>query len=1025
MSYLIDRGPGEGNRSAARARLSSDAAELSLNGDWKFRLLSAAPTEHNQGWLLGEGEQAEDFAAAGFDDADWDTLPVPAHWVLHGEGKYGRPIYTNVQFPFPIDPPFVPDENPTGDYRRHFVLPQDWTPSGRTLLRFDGVESTYRLWLNGIEIGVAKGSRLVQEFDVTEALRPEQNLLAVRVHQWSAASYLEDQDQWWLPGIFRDVTLLHRPQGGIEDLWVRADYLEGRGRIQVEISPGAQFPITLSVPELGLEQNWQSAADVTDVLLDDVEAWSAEVPRLYQLQLSNSVETVTLRIGFRTVQIVGDQFLVNGRPVMFHGVNRHETHPIRGRVFDEDHARADLEQMKRFNINAIRTSHYPPHPRVLDLADELGFWVIDECDLETHGFEKDGWVQNPSDDAQWREAYLDRIERTVERDKNHPSVVIWSLGNESGTGSNLAAMSAWVHRRDPGRPVHYEGDYTGAYTDIYSRMYASVPEVVSIATGSTEPLLGCSPAEASRQRQKPFIQCEYVHAMGNGPGAIDQYQALFDRFPSLHGGFVWEWRDHGLLSQNSDGESFYAYGGDFGEVVHDGNFVMDGLILSDDTPTPGLHEFKAVVQPLRFDFADNALVISNRRHSADSSDLELSWRFELDGEQLSSGKFTLTQPIAAGESQRVALPKAPELTEPSDGPGGAISGGGELVFTVVAALRDDTAWAAKGHPVASAQHLVSGHPRALSSLPSIKTSATAGTTGAMGVPARSWLGVAGFEHGRLVELAGLQVNGPQLELWRAPTDNDEGGISGSYDRDDPWSIRSIDTSQPSTAQQWRTAGLDRLRHRVESVHSGENFVSTSIRSAAADSSLWVRSTVSWRELQHHGKNALLLSIDIEPSAGWKMLWPRIGVRFELPATVDGARWFGLGPEESYPDSQRAAQLGKYRRHIDELSENYARPQETGHRSALRHLELLSQDQTVLSIAALADQNGRLPGFTLSRHTAQQVAAAQHPFELPSSNSSFFYLDAAQHGLGSAACGPDVWPEFALRAQARSMNFLIS
>lgn len=1005
MSYLIDRGPGSGLRSPARARLNSDAGSLSLNGDWKFRLLAAAPSAENQGWLLTNGESADGFAAADYQDAHWDSIPVPAHWVLHGEGKYGRPIYTNVQFPFPIDPPFVPDENPTGDYRRRFELPNDWRASGRVLLRFDGVESTYRLWLNGNEIGVGKGSRLVQEFDVTEALLPGENLLAVRVHQWSAASYLEDQDQWWLPGIFRDVTLLHRPDGGLDDVWLRTDYLNGQGKIAAEFSAGTQFPVKVSIPELELELSWQRAEDVTDVLIDEVDAWSAEQPRLYQIEVSNSVERVTLRVGFRTVQIIGDQFLVNGRPVKFHGVNRHETHPVRGRVFDEAHARADLQLMKRFNVNAIRTSHYPPHPGVLDLADELGFWVIDECDLETHGFEKDGWAKNPSDDPQWREAYLDRIERTVERDKNHPSVIIWSLGNESGTGSNLAAMSAWVHHRDPGRPVHYEGDYAGAYTDIYSRMYASIPEVLSIATGSTEALLGCSPAEANRQRQKPFIQCEYVHAMGNGPGAIDQYQELFDRYPKLHGGFVWEWRDHGILTKNAEGEPFYAYGGDFGEVVHDGNFVMDGLVLSDDTPTPGLHEFKAVVQPLRFDFANGQLTISNQRHSADTSDLSLLWRYEVDGEHQASGDFALAEPIAAGSAHALALPDLP-------------SAQGEAVLTVSAVLVNNTNWANKGHLVATAQLSVSSPPPVALSLPILRA------TPSPAVPANTRLGVASFRHGSLVELAGLKVSGPQLELWRAPTDNDEGSIAGIYDRTEPWSLRSIDTSQPSTAQQWRAAGLDRLSHRLESVQSGENFIRTSTLSAAADSSHSVRSTVTWRELLHEGQQALLLSIDIEPSAGWKMLWPRIGVRFELPSTVDGASWFGLGPEESYPDSTRAAQLGRYQRQIEALSENYARPQETGHRSSVRQLELLSAGERVLDFKALADPAGRLPGFTLSRHSAQQLAAARHPFELPPSKSTFLYLDAVQHGLGSAACGPDVWPEFALRPQARSMNFLI-
>ncbi|MFF1969469.1 glycoside hydrolase family 2 TIM barrel-domain containing protein, partial [Streptomyces sp. NPDC058232] len=576
-AYVSDTAPGRGALRTARSWLHSDVPSHSLNGMWRFRLSQTIPV-------------AEDFAAEDFDDSGWDSISVPSHWVLQGDGAYGRPIYTNVQFPFPIDPPHVPDENPTGDYRRHFDMPAAWSEAERVLLRFDGVESLFKLWVNGEKIGSAGGSRLAHEFDVTSSLRPGDNVVAVRVHQWSAASYLEDQDQWWLPGIFRDVTVIARPAGGIEDVWLRTGFENGHGQIETEVTAdAAAFPVTLRLPELGIEQMWETAADVAPIDVDGVEPWSAEQPRLYDVTVSNAAESIAMRVGFRTVEIRGDQFLVNGRRVVFHGMNRHETHPERGRVFDEEHAREDLARMKRFNVNAIRTSHYPPHPRLLDLADELGFWVILECDLETHGFDEVDWVGNPSDDPMWRDAYLDRIRRTVERDKNHPSIVIWSLGNEAGTGSNLAAMSAWVHARDAGRPVHYEGDHAGEYTDIYSRMYASVLETEQIGTeGSRSKLLNCTPAQGARQRTKPFLLCEYAHAMGNGPGALDQYEALVHEHPRLHGGFVWEWRDHGILTTTPEGTPYYAYGGDFGEVVHDGNFVMDGMLLSNDVPTPSL-----------------------------------------------------------------------------------------------------------------------------------------------------------------------------------------------------------------------------------------------------------------------------------------------------------------------------------------------------------------------------------------------------------------------------------------------------
>ena len=636
--YVEGYEPGSGARVPPRSRLSTDSASLDLCGEWSFRLWPHA-------------DPGEDVWSPDYDDSDWDRLVLPTHWVLHGDGAYGRPIYTNVTYPFPVDPPHVPDDNPTGDHRRWFTLPdeQAWTDAEQVLLRFDGVESTYRVWLNGAEVGVGKGSRLVQEFDVTPLLRVGDNVLVVRVHQWSAASYLEDQDQWWMPGIFREVTLLARPRGRVEDTWLDAgyDHSTGQGRLRVEVTAADDaYPVTLSIPELGLSVRWEHPAELeraAELDVGRVEPWSADSPRLYGAQVASAGERLALRVGFRSVQVDRDRLLVNGRPVVFRGVNRHEVDADRGRVFDVDHARADLLLMKRHNINAIRTSHYPPHPGVLDLADELGFWVVDECDLETHGFQLVGWRDNPSDDDRWRDAYLDRIERTVERDKNHPCVVMWSLGNEAGTGRNLAAMSAWVRQRDPGRPVHYEGDHAGEYTDVYSRMYPTPAEVAAIGAPLPD-IEGPADARAARLWSMPFVMCEYIHAMGNGPGLVDTYQRLVDASPRVAGGFVWEWRDHGLRARTPDGAEYFAYGGDFGEEVHDGNFLLDGLVRSDSTPTPGLAEVAAVFAPVRVALASGdepVLLVTNRQHSADTGAFRLAWRVEVDGTVAAEGQEKL------------------------------------------------------------------------------------------------------------------------------------------------------------------------------------------------------------------------------------------------------------------------------------------------------------------------------------------------------------------------------------------------
>jgi beta-galactosidase len=1009
--------------------LHSDAPRLDLNGEWRFRLQPTASFADE-----------EETPLEGYDDGGWEQIEVPSSWVLDPAHRWGSPIYTNVQFPFPIDPPNVPDENPTGEYRRTVEVPEGFAADGRAVIRFDGVESAYRVWWNGVPVGVGKGSRLAHEFDVTDLLRPGANTVMVRVHQWSDASFLEDQDQWWLPGIFRDVTLLARPAAGLDDVWLRTDWRDGAGRLDPEIVAAPEaFPVRLTIAELDIDVEWTAPSDVEPIDLPQVEPWSAEHPRLYTAQVSTRAETVTQRIGFRTIEIVGDQFLANGRRLVFRGMNRHETHPERGRVFNEAHAREDLALMKRHNVNAIRTSHYPPHPLLLDLADELGLWVVLECDLETHGFEyvsaqygtsqsevsermhrllaRDAhhaapgpapWTQNPSDDLAWREAHLDRMRRTVERDKNHASIVMWSLGNESGTGVNLAAMATWARGRDPERPIHYEGDYAGAYTDVYSRMYASVPETESIGSDDTALLLGCSAAESARQRSKPFIQCEYVHAMGNGPGAIAQYDEVVDRLPRLHGGFVWEWRDHGLLATTPDGRPYYAYGGDFGEVVHDGNFVMDGMVLSDDTPSPGLHEFAAVAAPFRITPAVDGVRVLNRRHSRGVDDVEFVWRVEADGIELAAGTFGAVE-VGAGDETTLELPGMPDPAT-----------AGETWLTVEARTKEPTAWAPSGHVLASGQVALGAERRrvAPARVDSVRVERAAGGADTSEGPLD--LGCARFDGTRVTALAGLEITGPDLELFRAPTDNDARASSGSYDLADPVRFPN-GVSAPPVAELWRRAGLDRMTSRLLESQIGVDGVRELRRWSSANAREYVLTETRWSAASDGGAR---LRVDILPSAGWDIVWPRMGIRIGLPLGLEHAEWFGLGPNEAYPDSRSAARVGRWTSAVDDLVVPYAMPQESGHRPDLRELTVAG-DAGSLRVETVPDAYGRLPGFTLRRHTPQQVAAAQHPHELPAPVTTWLTIDAAQHGLGSRACGPDVWPDAALRPEARSIEVIFT
>ncbi len=887
-----------------------------------------------------------------FDDSAWDEIVVPGHWQLHG---YGAPAYTNVNYPFPVDPPHAPDENPTGEYRRAFDLDDAW-PAGGAVLRFDGVDSAFTVWCNGIELGWSTGSRLTAEFDVSAALRPERNVVAVRVHQWSPASYLEDQDMWWLSGIFRDVTLLARPDGGIDDVFVHADFGDGAGRLRVDSAVAA----TVRCAELAIDMPSGSEH------VGPVQPWTAETPRLYEVTVSTPTETVTLRVGFRTVAIVDGRFTVNGRPILFRGVNRHEWHPDHGRVMDADTMLADIRLMKQHNVNAVRTSHYPPHPDFLDLCDEHGLWVVLENDLETHGFFPVGWRHNPSNDPRWREAYLDRMTRTVERDKNHASVVMWSLGNESGVGANLAAMAAWVHERDPSRPVHYEGDWDSGYVDVYSRMYAAHDEVDAIGRLAETPT-----SEAGldgHRRSIPFLQCEYAHAMGNGPGGLAEYQELFERYPRIAGGFVWEWIDHGVRQHTPDGREFFAYGGDFGEVLHDGNFIADGLVFPDRTPSPGLVEFKKVIEPVRITTNNSEIVVRNNRDFADTSDLSFEWSLAEEGSHRAAGILEVA-PVSAGEAVHVAIPALPATL-------------GETWLTVRAVLAQEAAWAPAGFELAWGEGLVRAAAQPVSSPQRVSSRRP---------PDRS----AFAADGSLVRIGDLAVVGPRLDIWRAPTDNDRGMVK---------------PLEPA----WRAAGLDRMTHRtVDSNWTEHEFVlRTRVAAAATDRALLT--TYRWSA---DGAD-LRLSLKVVPEGEWTFPLPRLGLFMRLPADLDQVEWFGRGPGEAYRDSRIAARIGRFEATVAQLQTPYVFPQENGNRLDVRWLRLAGADGHGICISGEPSF-----AFSVRRWTSADLDSARHTCDLVPRDALYLNIDVAQNGLGTASCGPGVLPEHVLHA--REFDFAVT
>jgi beta-galactosidase len=756
------------------------------------------------------------------------------------------------------------------------------------------------------------------------------------------------------------------------DFFVHAsyDHHQGLGTLRVDSDVDGR----VLVPALDVD-----VATGTPVTVP-VLPWTAETPRLYDGELVTEGERVPLRVGFRTVELADGLIKVNGRAVLFKGVNRHEWHPEKGRALDPETMLADVLLMKRHNINAVRTSHYPPHPAFLDLCDTYGLWVIDECDLETHGFTEQAWRDNPVDDPRWTPALLDRAARMVERDKNHPSVVLWSLGNEAGTGRGLTAMAEWIRGRDRSRLIHYEGDHDCRDTDVYSRMYADHAEVERIGRHQD----GGGPT----RRRLPFILCEYGHAMGNGPGGIADYQRLFTSYERLQGGFVWEWIDHGIR----DGRHGFAYGGDFGEELHDGNFVCDGLVFPDRTPSPGLVEYKKVIEPVRIDGGDSFSPPGERREAvagwdgtvrvtngydfADLSGLAFEWSYQVDGETVESGPLAVPA-LTPGRSADVKLPAPP--VDPR---------GAGAQWTVRAVLAEETAWGPRGHVVAWAQ------------LPVAEPASPAVAPSAVPVPGERVivLGPGTFDSrtGALLSLGGIEVTGPRLDVWRAPTDNDNGAHWQPDARYGPL---------------WRALGLHRMRHRLDAVEAGDDSLTVRTRVAPAARDVGLRTVYRWTS----DGTRLRLTVSVAPEGRWELPLPRLGVRLGLPGSADRVTWLGGGPGEGYPDTRAAAMNGHWESTVDAMQTPYVRPQENGARPDVRRAE----------IGGLRIEGDPAFWFTARRWTTEELDAAGHLTDLRPGGTVWVNLDHGQQGIGSQSCGPGALPQYQLWAAPAEFSFVFS
>lgn len=798
----------------------------SLDGDWRF-YFTPRPAD-----------MPEEFFAVGYDDSAWDTIPVPSCWqmqgdVVHGSPKYDIPIYTNVTYPFPIDNlPAVPiDDNPTGHYRRTFEVPAAW--EGREIfLHFEGVDSACYVWVNGEMVGYSQESRLPAEFNITRYLTPGENVLAVQVLRWSDGSYLEDQDFWRMSGIYRSVWLWSAPKVDIRDFFVTTEldaaYRDATLRVQAQIrnatSAGAKGRVTVRLfdaegaplldPAPAADMDVAGKSETTVEIAATVRGprlWSDEAPYLYVCVLALEdaqgavQEVVACRVGFRQVELKDGQVHVNGRPILFQGVNRHEHDPITGHTVSTESMILDIEIMKRFNINAVRTSHYPNDTRWYELCDRYGLFLYDEADLETHGV----WDRLTKDPL-WEAAFVDRAARMVGRDKNHPSVIVWSLGNESGYGRNHDAMAAWIRAHDSTRLIHYHPAEDSPILDILGPMYPSVARIIEMAQ---------SPLET-----RPVVMCEYAHSMGNSTGNLAEYWNAVAAYPRLQGGFIWDWVDQGILRETEDGRVWYAYGGDFGDQPNDGNFCGNGLLGSDREPHPALWEYKKVLEPVRVEVIDAAagkLRVKNRLVFSDLSRYELVWEVREVGPVSTGSGAVKTGIVRQGILGRLAIPAGgeQEVTLPLDLP--AAGPGGERWLVVRARLAAPTLWADAGHEVAWAQFAL---PAMAPAVDERHAKFQVDESGSRVRVANDALAVEfDRDQGRLIVLQAGGENwvqtGPALQIWRAPTDNDA----------NTW-------GDQRAAMRWRELGLDRLEDLVDGVtveDAGDGAVAVQVRGAAA------------------------------------------------------------------------------------------------------------------------------------------------------------------------------------------------
>ncbi|GHB92881.1 glycoside hydrolase family 2 TIM barrel-domain containing protein [Cerasicoccus arenae] len=983
-----------------------------LNGQWKFELFKKP------------AEVSENMLTTGFDDTAWGDIAVPAEWTL--QGLWDQPIYTNVKMPYDNTPPLVPEENPTGVYRRTFEISEEWAER-RTVLHFGGVESYFEVYVNDVFVGMSKDNRLPSEFDISSVIKAGENSLAVKVLKWCDANYVEDQDQFWHAGIYRNVFLYSTNSVWLHDIFAETDYdlLTKEGVLDLQIKLGLDIGAHLPA---GPIKGWTVAAELRDpsgelvyadseeidcryrmdsykasliAIIPECAAWSAELPRLYTLSVSLYDDDATLleakscRIGFKNVVVEGRELLINGKAVMIRGVNRHEFHEITGRALTRENMLQDILILKQFNFNAVRTAHYPNAELWYDLCDEYGLYIMDETNLESHAN-----YATLSRDPRWKNQFIERGTRMILRDRNHACIFSWSLGNESGHGANHDAMGDAMRGLDESRIFHYEGELhakwnqglkdwaetQSAHNDLICPMYTSVDEIKQWAITTTD--------------HRPVVYCEYSHAMGNSCGGLKDYWELFENYPGLQGGFIWEWVDHGIQKIDEKGRAYPGYGGDFGETIHDSNFCTDGMVAPDRTIRPSVWEFKKLAQPIgiiAIDLTKGKIRVTNKNYFTTLGLYVGTWTIETEGQIVASGELPdlLTMP----EASQVVTLDLPTIERREDQ---------ESFLMIRFAMRESTKWCEAGHEIAWEQFAM---PANRITPPALKPAEMPVTVSSEGAVTTITCGdlqlITNTETADItaVNFAGqcLLDGFAQLCIWRATTDND--------------GIRRWTGQDHKPMMQWLSAGLNAptVKSRTLSIDGNKIIQRTVLVCTDEAKEIVYEQTV---EVLSTGELAINNVADYHAELP---TLPRVGVVMQTPAGFENLAWYGKGPWENHIDRDAGTPVGLYQGTVDEQYVKYSLPQENGSKSDVRWF--------TLDNGSVALKFSGEPTFEFSvRHvTDEDLFTSYHTNELEDKQrpETIIHIDHIQRGLGTGSCGPQTFDQYTVPPKRYEFNYRVT